>query len=1128
MTQDDQDGASPSGRDVPGFCTFCRSRCGSLSRIENGRLVSVRPDPEHPTGRALCPKGRAAPEIVHGARRLARPLLRTRPKGDPDPGFREIGWDEALDLAAEKLRHYAAETGPESVAFSFASPSATSISDAIGWLERFVWRYGSPNISYATELCNWHKDHCHAYTLGTGMPAPDYAQSRLVVLWGHNPEKTWLAQAGALAAARAAGATLAVIDPRRTRLAAGADLWLQPRPGSDCALALALIRELVAQDGHDAAFVRRWSNGPFLVRDDNGMLLRAGEIGLSPAGAFVGWDRVAERPVALDTRGDIGAALAGRLALEGRMEPAPHLPCRPAFAHLLEAAAPYTPEHAAGICWMAPERIRGLAAAIAAAGSRVSYYGWNGIGQHANASQTDRAVAILFALTGQHDAPGGNVLWPAVPMAPASDYAALPQEQAAKALGLAERPLGPSRKGWVTGAELYRAMLEEEPYRIRALVSFGTNILASQPDPERGRRALEGLDFHIHCDPFANPSSAHADLVLPVDTAWERDGLRAGFEISQAAQELVQLRPAMVPPQGGARSDFDIVAGLAERLGFGAAFHHGDWEAAMNEMLAPSGLDTAALRAAPRGIRRPLGHRFRKFAQPVRDGVQGFATPSRRIEIYSETFRRHGQPPVPAADPAMAPDPAHPLVLTTAKNGYYCHTQHRGIAGLRRKAPQPVVDLHPGTAASRGIAEGDAVEICREGRRIAMVAHLDPGLHPGVVVAENGWWEAAPDLGLPGYAIGGAADASYNSLARSLPVDPVSGAPALRSMTCDIRKAEGEAPARWPGQRGLVLAARREEAPGVVSLELARADGGPLPGALPGQFIALRPPGETRERSYSLTGPAGPAPRSYRVAIRRQAGGALSGRLSDLPLGSEIATGSPAGRFTLPGANEFPLVLAAAGIGITPFLGLLETLAASGEPGPEIHLLYGLRDGSRHPFRDRLDELALQLPRLRLRTFFSRPRPQEPAPHESGRIGPEHVDAALIARRARVYLCGPGPMLAAFRTGLVRRGVPDFEIFHEAFAATPATPPASAGPAEVVLARSGVTLAWRPGDGPLLDLAETAGLALPSGCRTGQCESCAVPVISGEAGHFAGAEEAGPERCLLCQAYPLGRLVLDA
>src|SRR5215212_3096785 len=94
----------PGPTEIKGFCTFCRSRCGSISVVEDGRLVAVRPDPSHPTGKALCAKGRAAPEIVHSAERLIRPMRRRTPKHAADPGWTPVGWDEALDDIAGRIR----------------------------------------------------------------------------------------------------------------------------------------------------------------------------------------------------------------------------------------------------------------------------------------------------------------------------------------------------------------------------------------------------------------------------------------------------------------------------------------------------------------------------------------------------------------------------------------------------------------------------------------------------------------------------------------------------------------------------------------------------------------------------------------------------------------------------------------------------------------------------------------------------------------------------------------------------------------------------------------------------------------------------------------------------------------
>src|SRR5690606_4079595 len=121
----------PEAERIPCYCALCVSRCGAQAVVADGRFVALEPDPAHPTGKALCAKGRAAPELVYHADRLRYPMRRTRPKGDPDPGWQRIGWDEALDEIAARLREIAALHGPESVVFASASPSTSASSDSL-------------------------------------------------------------------------------------------------------------------------------------------------------------------------------------------------------------------------------------------------------------------------------------------------------------------------------------------------------------------------------------------------------------------------------------------------------------------------------------------------------------------------------------------------------------------------------------------------------------------------------------------------------------------------------------------------------------------------------------------------------------------------------------------------------------------------------------------------------------------------------------------------------------------------------------------------------------------------------------------------------------------------------------
>ncbi|MGT2431551.1 molybdopterin-dependent oxidoreductase [Cupriavidus basilensis] len=303
--------------DKRGYCTLCRSRCGTVNVVANDALIEVRPDTSHPTGKAMCMKGKSAPELVHSADRLLYPMRRTNPKTDADPGWQRISWDEALSEVARRMLQARHDGGAESVAFAVTTPSGTPLSDSIDWIERFIRLFGSPNTCYATEICNWHKDYAHAFTFGCGMPTADYRNANLIVLWGHNPTNTWLAQAEAIGAGRAAGAKLLVVDPRETALAGQADQWLRVRPGTDAVLAMAIANLLIEANAFDLAFVRQWTNGPLLVRNDNGRLLRGRDVGLADGEACLVWDACAGqvRP---------SSALAGRdfeqVALRGTFE----------------------------------------------------------------------------------------------------------------------------------------------------------------------------------------------------------------------------------------------------------------------------------------------------------------------------------------------------------------------------------------------------------------------------------------------------------------------------------------------------------------------------------------------------------------------------------------------------------------------------------------------------------------------------------------------------------------------------------------------------------------------------------------------------------------------------------------
>jgi len=151
---------------IRGYCSQCSCYCPTIAQVRDGTFVKVKPDEEHPNAIALCPKGLAGPELVYSRQRLQYPMRRTRPKGDPNPGWERITWDEALDTVATKLNQIKATWGAEAVATARCGPAGSPMSEVNPWLNRLAHAFGTPNNIATTHICQWHRDNGSAYTYG--------------------------------------------------------------------------------------------------------------------------------------------------------------------------------------------------------------------------------------------------------------------------------------------------------------------------------------------------------------------------------------------------------------------------------------------------------------------------------------------------------------------------------------------------------------------------------------------------------------------------------------------------------------------------------------------------------------------------------------------------------------------------------------------------------------------------------------------------------------------------------------------------------------------------------------------------------------------------------------------------
>lgn len=794
--------ASADNYSVRGYCALCTAHCATIATVENGRVVSLDSDPDHPNGGVICVKGRASPELLYHPDRLNTPLRRTRPKGDPDPGWVRVSWDEALDAIAERLQTIRERHGARAVALAKGTRSGTSVDDAERWLGRFLNCFGSPNWVSTTHVCNWHKDTGFSYTFGYNIPTPDLKNSKTFLLWGHNPSSTSLILAHDIVAARAGGMKIVAVDPRKVGIASQADITLQARPGTDGALALALIHCLIDETWYDADFVRQWTNGPFLLRRDTGDAVTEADlvVGGSPQ-RYAVWDEAKDQPAIYDSangcyeRDNVRPSLFGNQAIRGRQGET--IPSAPAFAFLAEIASRYAPERSEPITWVAAEKVW-KAAHLLAHNRPVSLYMWNGLGQHTNATQTSRAIATLYALLGDIDRPGGNVVFPKAALNDVSGKEFLPKEAAMQRIGRERKPIGPpARPGNCAAYDIFTAILDGGPYPVKALLNFGSNTVMSTGDSRRAREAFCALEFGVASELFMTPTAELCDYVLPATSFLEMSNVTSGFEHRPEGKLHLQYRSAVVPPAAERRSDTWIIFELAKRLGFGDRFWGGDIEAAHEYELAPSGITLEKLKASPGGITVPGKPRYQKHAQKTDGGAApGFATPSRRVEIYSHTFAAHGYPPLPefvepAISPLSQPDLAkrYPLVLTNAKFTTFIHSQHRALPMLRKASPDPSADIHPETAKRYGIKNKEWIMVETPRGAIKVRARVTERILPGVICCQHGWWQECKDLELPGYNPFADGGANPSVLIGSELSDPISGSLPHRSYLCRVRPA---------------------------------------------------------------------------------------------------------------------------------------------------------------------------------------------------------------------------------------------------------------------------------------------------------------------------------------------------
>lgn len=455
------------------------------------------------------------------------------------------------------------------------------------------------------------------------------------------------------------------------------------------------------------------------------------------------------------------------------------------FEKLVAHIQPYSAEWASNITRLNADDIRAAARTYASNGPAALLWG-NGAGDMSLSSlQNARALLILRAITGNIDRPGSDVLWVPPKNIRSKSLFMNPEQRGIQFLPKDKKSVSAEKFTLDLFAHpptFWDSIVTGKPYRPRAVWIVGSNPLVSTSSSLTIEKALrDHIEFTVVSDLFMTPTAQLADLVLPAATWLEQD------DVVNVHKVWCMLARKKVAQIGEVRDDREVILELAKRLGLDEAFPWSDYRCYLEWLLEESEMDFDAFCEVGFVQGEMRYHKYRE---------NGFATPSGKFEIYSSTMEEMGLSPLPVyREPGHSPlatpelKKKYPLILTTgARSREFFHSEGRQIESLRRLNPDPLVEIHPDTAASLGIGDGDWVWIETGNGRIQMRAKLFDGIALDVVSAQHAWWfpeEAAPDYGWKKSSVNllFGSDSGY---------DPETGSECIRSTLCKVYRKSDE------------------------------------------------------------------------------------------------------------------------------------------------------------------------------------------------------------------------------------------------------------------------------------------------------------------------------------------------
>jgi anaerobic selenocysteine-containing dehydrogenase len=579
------------------------------------------------------------------------------------------------------------------------------------FLQRLAHSFGSPNFCSESSTCFLATVVANSLTYGCFSAGPDLKNTTCILNWSTNPYNS-VPRVAPFQNAMNRGVKIIDVGPLATPLSRQADIHLRIRPGTSGALALGMANIIIEEGLYDHEFAENWTLG---------------------------------------------------------------------FKEYCSYVRAFTPTVTEGITGVAASKIIEAAKLYATSKPAAMVNSANTTVHHTNGVQNHRAIISLIGLTGNFDRKGGNQV-----IEPISYYhrptglenrehefeLPRPWEKMAPRIGEDRYPVWCKTVNEAQATQLPFQIQSGKPYPVRAVVGFGLNH-RMWPASDFMRESLKKLDFFVDVDLFMTDTAKLADIVLPACSSFERE------ELTMYPSRYAVWTEPTIPPVGESRSDVDIITDLARRLTPEDSLLAQGYEAGLDWIFAPSDIRMSDIKGHPGGsfLKNRIDIPYEKYRQ------SGFPTPSGKMEFTSLLLKEAGIDPLPVfREPKQSPvstpelSKEYPLILTTgARLPMFIHSRMFRVPWTRKLRPDPMVDINPQDARTRGIAPDEWVMLLTQRGSIRVRANVTELVPSGVVSMFHDF-----------------PTADVNELIGPDYRDPISGFPGCKSLLSEVKKIQNQ------------------------------------------------------------------------------------------------------------------------------------------------------------------------------------------------------------------------------------------------------------------------------------------------------------------------------------------------